>query len=60
MSFTFVALGMCVTSPRWLGKNTERVCLSQGETFYDQAKLPKRKLHNCFSFFAATLKKCRS
>ena len=34
---------------RWLMKNTERVCLSQGATFYDQAKLPKRKLHNCFS-----------
>ena len=34
---------MCVSSPRWLRKSTERVCLSQGETFYDQAKLPKRK-----------------
>ena len=45
---------------RWLMKNTERVCLSQGETFYDQAKLPKRKLHNCFSLFAATLKKRRA
>ena len=44
----------------WLMKNTERVFLSQGETFYDQAKLPKRKLRNCFSLFAATLKKRRS
>ena len=43
----------------WLMKNTVRVCLSQGETFYDPAKVPKRKLHNRFSLFAATLQKRR-
>lgn len=45
---------------RWLLKNTVRVSLSAGETFYDRAKVPTRKVDNNFSLFVNTLKRRRA
>ena len=44
---------------KWLVKNTVLVPLERGETFYDAAKKPKRKLENTFSLFAKTVKRRR-
>ena len=43
----------------WLVKNTVRVQLPRGETFYDSSKLPARKRPNPFSLFAETVKRRR-
>ena len=45
---------------RWLLKNTVRVSLLAGETFYDSAKLPKHKVDNTFSLFAKTVERRRA
>ena len=44
---------------RWLVKNTVRVELPGGETFYDSSQLPVRKPPNRFSLFAETVKRRR-
>ncbi len=44
---------------KWLLKNCVFVRASAGEVFYDSAKLPKEKVDNTFSLFAATLKRRR-
>ena len=44
---------------KWLLKNCVFVHLAAGSTFYDSARLPKRKVRNRFSLFAETVKKCR-
>ena len=44
---------------KWLVKNTVRVKLPRGETFYDAARKPKVKLDNAFSLFARTVKRRR-
>ena len=43
----------------WLVKNTVRVQLPRGETFYDAAQLPARRRPNPFSLFAETVKRRR-
>ena len=44
---------------KWLQKNCVFVRLPAGDTFYDAAKLPTKRLENTYSRFAATLKRRR-
>ena len=44
---------------KWLVKNTVRVKLAKGETFYDAARTPVRRPANRFSLFAQTVKRRR-
>ena len=45
---------------KWLVKNTVRVKLPPGETFYEAAQTPARRQANRFSLFAETVKRRRS
>ena len=44
---------------KWLLKNCVFVRLPAGSTFYDLARVPKRRVRNRFSLFADTVKKRR-
>ena len=45
---------------KWLGKNTVRVELPRGETFFDADRRPRRRVPNQFSLFAMTVKRRRA
>ena len=45
---------------RWLLRNTVRVCLPPGETFYDRRAHDRPALPNNYSLFAGTVRRRRA